>query len=114
LGLACCRNAREVYLEVSGKYGTSSAGKALRHHLPRDRLAGAGGAGDEPVPVGQRRRQPRRLLALADKDLLGSIGQLVVGPSHRIASSRRLIGIKSFGSDHTSSCDAIETGQRPL
>jgi hypothetical protein len=64
------------------------------------------------MAIGKIERQPCRLLALADKYLVGGICQFVVGRSHCIASSSSLIGIKSIGFEHTSSCDAIETGQR--
>ncbi len=114
LGLAGGRDTGEVTLDVGGEHGDAGAGKAFGHHLQRHRLAGAGGAGDEAMPVGQRERQPGRLLALPDKDLLRSIGQLVVGPGHRIASSRKLKGFKSIVVNHTASCNAIETGQSPL
>src|SRR4029453_17026428 len=103
---------REIALDVCGKYGDAGAGKAFRHHLQRHGLAGAGGAGDETMPIGKIERQPCRLLALADKYLVGGICQFVVGRSHRIASSSSSDRDQIDRVEHTSSCDAIETGQR--
>ena len=88
LGLADFGNAGQVALDIRREHRNAGAGKALRHHLQRHGLAGAGRAGDEAMPIGERQRQPRRLFALADKDLLVGIGHLAVGGHHRIASSR--------------------------
>ncbi len=101
LGLADCCNAGQVALDVGGENRNAGAGKALRHHLQRDGLAGAGGAGDKSMPIGERERQPGRLLALADKYLVRSIGQFVVGPGHRIASSLGLEWFNSIVANHT-------------
>ena len=43
--------------------GTPAFGQALGENLQGDRLAGAGGAGDQPVPVGHGQVQHFRLLA---------------------------------------------------
>ena len=86
LGLAGFRDAGEVSLDVGGENRNAGARKSLRHHLQRDGLAGSGRAGDEAVAIAERERQPGRLFALADENLLVGIGHLVVGrqPLHRL------------------------------
>ena len=50
--------------------GTPGGGEALGQHLQRHRLAGAGGTGDEAVPVGELQLQAfRPRAALAEEDL---------------------------------------------
>jgi len=53
---------------VRGKDRHAGARQALRQHLQGDGLAGAGGAGHQPVAVGQRKGQKFRLGTLADED----------------------------------------------
>ena len=88
LGLADFGDPGQVALDVGGEHRNAGARKPFRHHLQRHRLAGSGRAGDEAVPIGERERQPGRLLALSDKNLLVGIGRLVIGGRHHIASSR--------------------------
>ena len=113
LGFADFRYARQVALDVGGEHRNTGARKTLRHHLQRHRLAGAGRTGDEAVAVGKREREPGRLLALADEDLVVGIGHLVIGRYHCAPPVLNPLQSNGFVSDHTSSCNAIETGQRP-
>ena len=53
LDLARHGEARQVALHVGAEDGHAGIGEALGQHLQRHRLARAGGAGDEAVPVGQ-------------------------------------------------------------
>ena len=54
-------------------------------------------AGKLAGEIAVRLKQPAVLGELLAGMVLGSIGQLVVGPGHRIASSRSLIRITSVG-----------------
>jgi len=47
----------EVALHVGHEHRHADAREILGQRLQRHRLAGAGGAGDQPVPVGQAREQ---------------------------------------------------------
>src|SRR6478735_1592827 len=109
LALADLRYARQVALDVGGEDGNAGSRKPLRHDLKRDRLPGPGRTGDEAVAVRKRKRQPGRLLALADKDLLIGIRHIAVGWCHRAPP---VLVPFAVWIDHTSSCNAIETGQR--
>ena len=91
LGLADFGDAGEVSLDVGGEHRHAGARKSFRHHLQRHGFSGSGRTGDETMAIGKPERQPRRLLALADEDLLVGIGQLVVGTS-AIASPLRASG----------------------
>ncbi len=69
LGLAALRDPRKIALDVGGKDRHTGAREALRQHLQGHRLSGAGCAGHQPVPVGERERQIFGLCALAYEDL---------------------------------------------
>jgi hypothetical protein len=60
------------------------------------------------MAVRKRKRQPRRLLALADENLLVGIGHLLVGCRHAFVLVVPILGLDI---DHTASCRAIEPGQ---
>jgi hypothetical protein len=62
------------------------------------------------MPVGERQRQPGRLFALSDKNLLVGIGRLVIGSRHCFASSRASGYLVDF---YIASCPPIETGDGP-
>src|SRR5262249_43126485 len=62
-------NTGKIALDVGGKYRHPGAGKAFGQNLQGDGLAGAGGAGDEAVPVGEPQLQVFRLDAAAEEDL---------------------------------------------
>ena len=73
LGSPGCGDAGEVALHVGAEHRHAGAAELLGQDLQGDRLAGAGGAGDQAVPVGQRQLQLLRLLALADQQLAGLV-----------------------------------------
>jgi hypothetical protein len=62
------------------------------------------------MPIGERQRQPGRLFALSDKNLLVGIGRLVIGSRHCFASSRASGYLVDF---YIASCPPIETGDGP-
>jgi hypothetical protein len=66
------------------------------------------------MAICQSKRQPDRLLTLADENLLIGIGHLVIGGHYCIASSRASGVSAARRHDHTACCKQIETGQRPL
>ncbi len=68
LGFAHLGNAGEIALDVGGEDRDAGARQALRQHLQRHRLAGAGRSGDQSVAVGERKRQNFGLGTLADED----------------------------------------------
>src|SRR5262245_19212849 len=78
LGLADFGDSGEVAFNIGGEYWNTGPGKTFRHHLKRHGLAGSGRSGDETVPIGKRERQPRRLFALSDKNLVIGIINLVI------------------------------------
>ena len=88
LGLADFGDARKVSLDVGCENRDAGARKSLSHHLQRHGFSGSGGAGNKAVTISERERQPHRLFALANEDLRISVGQLVVGRRHAIASLR--------------------------
>ena len=113
LGLADFGDARQVALDVGREHRNAGARKSFGHHLQRDGLSGSGRAGDETVAICKRQRQPGRLLALADENLLVGIGQSCcrMSPSHRLFA--RIEGSVAKRHHYTASCKPIETGQRP-
>ena len=58
-----CADARHIALYIAQKHRYARVGKGLRHHLHGDGLAGAAGAGDEPVAVAHIQRQLHTLVA---------------------------------------------------
>ncbi len=60
-GRAGLGQPREVALDVSEEDRDAGLGKAFGEDLQRHRLARAGGAGDEPVPVGAAQQKALRL-----------------------------------------------------
>ena len=62
-------DAGEVALDVGGEHRHAGIREAFGQHLQRYRLAGAGGAGDEAVAVGELELQVLRLDAAAEEDL---------------------------------------------
>ena len=84
-GLALDRDAGEVALDVGGEHRHAGGREALGQHLQRHRLAGAGGAGDEAVAVGELQLDAFRdefaaLAAAADQHLpvLDVVGGIAV------------------------------------
>ena len=77
-------DAGQVALHVGHEHRHAEAAEVLGQRLQRDRLAGAGGAGDQPVAVGQRGQQVAFDVAVAgDEDRVGHGGL-----SGRVAKSR--------------------------
>ena len=74
-------HAGEVALDVGHEHRHADRRKALGHHLQRDRLAGAGGAGDEAVAVGERRAAAQHVaVARCGRMTSGSgMGRISVG-----------------------------------
>ena len=65
-------DAGQVALDVGHEHRHAEAAEVLGQRLQRDRLAGAGGAGDQAVAVGQRRQQVAFDVAVAgDEDRVG-------------------------------------------
>src|SRR3546814_13480448 len=56
-------DARKIALDVGHHRGDAVSGEPLRQDLKRDGLAGACGAGDQPVAIGERQQQIARLLS---------------------------------------------------
>ena len=63
-------NSRQIALDIGGKYRNAGARKPFGEHLQRHGLAGAGGAGDEAVPVGEFQGEIFGLNAFADENLV--------------------------------------------
>ena len=107
LGLTDFGDAGQVALDVGREHRNAGARKSLGHHLQRDGLSGSGRAGDQPVPIGKRKRQPGRLFTLADKNLFNGIGGLDIGCRHYIAF---VVHLKAQSTPLISaSCKPIET-----
>ena len=69
---ACLRDAGQVALHVGHEHRHADAAEVLGQRLQGDRLAGAGGAGDQPVAVGQFGQQVALDVAmLGNQDGLG-------------------------------------------
>ena len=71
LGLALLGDAREIALHVGAEHRHALIGETFRQALQRHGLAGAGGAGDQAVAVGEPEPDELRLDALADIDAVG-------------------------------------------
>jgi len=75
LALRICRSpqAAQVTLDVRGKHGHTGITEGFCQALQRDGLARAGGAGDQPVTVGQAQGLGNRLAGEVgtDKQLCG-------------------------------------------
>src|SRR4029079_12612710 len=69
LRLAHTRSARKVALDVAREHRNAGARKPFCQHLQRHRLTGAGGTGDETVPVRKAEIEVFGLDALTEKDL---------------------------------------------
>ncbi len=69
LSLADGGDAREVALDVGGEHRHTRGREAFGEHLQRHRLAGAGRAGDETVPIGKLEIEVLGLHTLAEEDL---------------------------------------------
>ena len=63
------RDAGQVALDVGGEHRHAGIREAFRQHLQGDGLAGAGGAGDQAVAVGELELQVLGLDAAAEEDL---------------------------------------------
>ena len=74
------RDAGEVALDVGGEDRHADAAERLGEHLQRHGLAGAGGAGDEAVPVGHLRQQGD-VRAAGVRAAAGSAGRLAQWPT---------------------------------
>ena len=60
---------RQVAFDVGTEHWHAGARETLGEHLQRHRLAGAGRAGDQPVPVGQWQVQQAWAVTFADEDV---------------------------------------------
>ncbi len=69
LGLADGGDAGQVTFDIGGEDRDAGGGEALGQDLQRDRLAGAGCAGDQAMPVGEAEFEVFGLRAFADEDL---------------------------------------------
>ncbi len=76
LHFASCGDPRQVAFDVGGKNRNPRFGQPLRQDLKRDRLAGAGGTGNEPMPVRKMKIEHFVLGALADDNRIG-LGRIV-------------------------------------
>src|SRR6267378_4522578 len=69
-GFADLGDAREVSLDIGREHGNAGTRKSLGHDLQGDGFSSSGSAGDEAMAICQSKRQPDRLLTLADENLL--------------------------------------------
>ena len=113
LGLADLGNAGQIALDVGCENRNTGARKSLGHDLQRHGLAGSSRAGDQTVAIAKRKRQPRRLLTLADENLLVGIVPSRCRMSPSLPSVAVAIKLNYFKSHHTACCGAIDTGQSP-
>src|SRR5690348_12056946 len=109
LRLAQLRDARKISFDIGCKYRDACARKSLGHYLQRDRFPGSRCAGDEAMTIGKSKRQPCRLLSLADENLVASINRLDFGFRHPIAFALVARSLRNY----TISRRTIEPGQRP-
>ena len=70
--LAGLAKTRQVAFDVGHEHRHADAGEPLGHGLQRDGFAGAGGASDQPVPVGLVRAQEALdIVVLGNQDRVG-------------------------------------------
>ena len=62
------REPRDIAFDIGHEDRHTKSREAFRHHHQRHRLAGAGGAGHQPVPIAVLRVQVNGLFALAQED----------------------------------------------
>ncbi|WDT81346.1 MAG: hypothetical protein MPW14_06265 [Candidatus Manganitrophus sp.] len=65
-----CAEAGQVALHVGHEHRHADPAEALRQRLQGDRLAGAGGAGDQAVAVGHLRQQGEVVFSFGDQHRL--------------------------------------------
>src|SRR5262245_31817920 len=88
-GFARLGKTGQIAFHVGAEHRNALAGKALGKPLKRERLAGAGGAGDQAMAVGQAQVNELRLDALAQIDAVG--WRLLAGiAGRRVLCGRRL------------------------
>ena len=76
---------REIAFDIGGKDRNPRFGQPLRENLKRDGLAGAGGAGNQPMAIGKMKIEHFVLRALADDNRVG-LGRIV---DHRAGAGAR-------------------------
>ena len=76
---------RKIAFDIGGKDRNPRFGQPLRQNLKRDGLAGAGGTGNEPMPVGKMKIEHFVLRALADDNRIG-LGRIVDHRRRRCAA----------------------------
>ena len=90
-----CREAGEIPFDVGEKDRHAEPREMLRQHLERDRLAGSSGAGDEAVPIRERRMKQHVLpnRCFRDNERFGHF--LLHGPvAGRLCRGRRWRALK--------------------
>ena len=99
LRLALRRDAGEVAFHVGGEDGDAGCRKTLGEHLQRHGLAGAGGAGDEAVAVGEPQHQAFVAAALVGV-AVADVDQAVLKLRRRAGHARisaRAVPIRRIG-----------------
>ena len=90
-------HAGQVALDVGHEHRHADAPKPLGDHLQRDGLAGAGGAGDQPVAVGERGQQRelrcrRAWRSSSGSGMAESVGTVAWGQAAASVAVRRARG----------------------